>query len=320
MRTNLKTPFYEFLESKKWVAYVLLGSPLFLFIAYFGLIEVIGSDQAPLKLIFGALFLGSFHIILSPLFYDGTLGADRKKIILSSILVFFIGAFLQAFSMMSLANFSSLDSKFFLVILVGFVAYHSIQQQLGLVLYLEQGLPKGKLKFCFNTLFAVVLVDWVFFLYNIFPNLRVLVFFPVALVVFFEILHLSYKKVPMNSFYWPFVLRLITWPLSIYFKEMRVVVFAIHGIEYLCFYIFYKNLNSRVRGGNSWAIGEVIVLLVLTMGSYTYSLLLNPSKWENMIVFLTSFHFGLQFRHYWLDRKMFRGSALLNSIGKNTEN
>ncbi|MCJ8275718.1 MAG: hypothetical protein MJK18_02665, partial [Bdellovibrionales bacterium] len=301
----------EYLKAHPIISFILLGSPLVL-LGFLPLLQQTSLHKEAINVIYGSIFLGSFHIVMTPLMqnilFDSS--ALTKKVQTRSLYYLAFGFSCFAIPMILV------DQNFYLVanlcslIVVGSIIYHSQQQQLGVLMVMTDGSDKLSFKKLYDVLFGLVLLDWTLFVFKGHGNFSKdlmfgLVSFVIALMFYRQIISVKQK-----SFYvYAFLTRALFWPAAIYYPELRVVTFAMHGVEYFAFYKYFshKAQKSGLRGPTGLNI-EFFVILTLTAGSYLIGKTLVVSNYnQQWIIFFTSLHFSLQFRHYWIDRQLFSG-------------
>lgn len=277
-----------------------MASPIFLLPIFFIL------DMNTQRIVFNTVFLGSFHIILTPLFAtlfsnNQTVSKLYKRVHYTSFIVFLLGLLLAL-----LANkvlFSSSLTSFFSFLIILSASFHSSQQQFGIILSLTKVRHFSVVKICFYLLPLLTSLNFLLLVNKINDYQLILLIATTILAALALILTFSAGNWTTTLF----TLRVCFWPISIYAKNLTPLVFALHGLEYLVYFNFVKHSiaddqQSRLTKNLDFYLTVAFVVISYTLGHF---FLVQKSFfiWGEILL---AFHFALQFRHYWLDRQFFK--------------
>lgn len=296
----------NFLESKPLYYFILVASPLFIFPIF------LFSSNNIQKIIFNTIFLGSFHVLLTPLFIK-LLSHDKesrkycKKINRYSFFVLAIGLIIAVFSSTFWADCG--QEKFFFSLIILSASYHSAQQQFGIILSLGQIKKFKVIKKIFNIIPFIITINFIPIRPDI--NYKIVIFLLLFLLAIYVLLNIRPRENILSFLY---SLRLFFWPISIYYENLTPFVFALHGIEYLIYYFYVreKKTNKSCKEESFVFSLDFLVTFVIVVSSYIIgNYLINFSTFLTFGHFLLALHFSIQFRHYWLDRQLFKLSKPL---------
>lgn len=294
---------HQYLIRNPLSRYILLASPLVLALPLF----FFKGDI--LDILYSTIFLGSFHVLLTPLF-QSLLERSEEAVSLNrrmntvSLLIFFLGLFLAVLGGERTSLLSEHGQMLIYSVIIFSVAFHSAQQEFGILLSLQRVSDYKVVKWLYLMIPFGVSINYYLVAMGI--KGQEMAFFILLSLISSLVLYKIYPQTNKISFL--FCARILLWPISILILHLTPLVFAMHGIEYLIYYLYMRDREAAVQKSAkvpmtlNFVLTVVLILGAFGLGHY-FRLSHVDSLWGD---YLLAAHFALQFRHYWLDRQIFK--------------